>query len=319
MLQIALPMGIAFLVSLLFGPVLIPILHKLKFGQSIREDGPQSHLKKAGTPTMGGFLIMLAVLVAVPICAPTLEPKAIAAIMCIAGFGLIGILDDGIKIVMHHNKGLKAWQKSLAQLILSIVIGWYVRTYITSCILIPFTNITVDLGGWMIPFMVFVMLATVNAVNLTDGLDGLAAGTSCVYFLAFALIYFVADAVNNTYLVTLCAALAGGCLGFLCFNANPAKVFMGDTGSLALGGAVAYVAAAGNMTLWILLMGGVFVASALSVVLQVASFKLTGKRIFRMAPLHHHFELKGTPEQKVVVLYVVTTAVLCLIGVCAVV
>lgn len=318
MLELISPVAVAFLICMCVGPLAIPALQKLKFGQVVRSEGPKSHLSKTGTPTMGGMIILLAVVVSALICIPHWDPTMTAGLICICGFGVIGLLDDGIKVIFKRNLGLKAWQKSALQLVMSVVIALYVVQHVGTSILIPFTKLEVDLGWWYFPILLFILVGTVNAVNLTDGLDSLAAGTSLVYFASFSLILYAVNQAGNENLILLSGAVAGACLGFLRFNVFPARVFMGDTGSLALGGAVAYVAIASKMTLWLPIMGGVFVASVLSDIIQVVSYKTRHKRVFKMAPLHHHFELMGMPETRVVAMYMIATVALCMIGMLAV-
>ncbi len=305
---------IAFIISLLLGPIIIPMLKKLKVGQSIREDGPQSHLSKSGTPTMGGIIIFAALLIAVT-TSGIFTNDMLILIMATLGFGLIGFIDDYIKVVMHRNLGLRAYQKLLAQVILALVLALYQSntSIVETKVIFPFiSNQHLDLGPLYIPFIVFVVVGTVNAVNLTDGLDGLATGVSIIVLSFFSI---VALSWGMGSISVFSSALTGACLGFLIHNAHPAKVFMGDTGSLALGGAISAIAILMNLSLIIPIVGGIFFAEALSVIIQVLSFKLTGKRVFLMAPLHHHFEQKGWKETKVVGVFWFITVVLCIIGI----
>ena len=305
---------IAFVISLLLGPIIIPMLKKLKVGQSIREDGPQSHLSKSGTPTMGGIIIFAALLITVT-TSGILTKDMLILIMATLGFGLIGFIDDYIKVVMHRNLGLRAYQKFLAQVILAVILALYQSntSIVETKVIFPFiSNQYLDLGPLYIPFIVFVVVGTVNAVNLTDGLDGLATGVSIIVLSFFSI---VALSWGMGSISVFSAALTGACLGFLIHNAHPAKVFMGDTGSLALGGAISAIAILMNLSLIIPIVGGIFFAEALSVIIQVLSFKLTGKRVFLMAPLHHHFEQKGWKETKVVGVFWFITVVLCIIGI----
>lgn len=305
---------IAFIISLLLGPIIIPMLKKLKVGQSIREDGPQSHLSKSGTPTMGGIIIFAALLIAVT-TSGIFTNDMLILIMATLGFGLIGFIDDYIKVVMHRNLGLRAYQKLLAQVILAVILALYQSntSIVDTKVIFPFiSNQHLDLGPLYIPFIVFVVVGTVNAVNLTDGLDGLATGVSIIVLSFFSI---VALSWGMGSISVFSSALTGACLGFLIHNAHPAKVFMGDTGSLALGGAISAIAILMNLSLIIPIVGGIFFAEALSVIIQVLSFKLTGKRVFLMAPLHHHFEQKGWKETKVVRVFWFITVVLCIIGI----
>ncbi len=303
----------AFVITLLEGPILIPMLHKLKFGQSIREDGPKSHLKKAGTPTMGGIIFILSAIITMAIMVRKPSDEAMVALYAFIAFGFIGALDDGLKIIRHHNLGLRAWQKMALLLAVSGGIAYYAagNPDIGTSILVPFLKMNWNLGIWYIPFIIFYFLCVTNGVNLTDGLDGLATSVTMLVMTFFALISF---AFGHYTLAIFCAVIAGSLLGFLKFNAFPAQVFMGDTGSLALGGAVAAAAMMLKLPLLILLVGGIYVIETLSVILQVVSFKLTKKRIFKMAPIHHHFELSGWHETKVVSIFSIATVILCLIA-----
>ena len=288
-------------VVLVAGPILIPILHKLKFGQSIREEGPQRHLAKAGTPTMGGLLMLLSMTVATLLFGGW-RPEVLVVYLVFVGHGLIGFSDDYIKVVLKRNLGLTAKQKLLGQAALALVLAYVAQVYLQrgTEVWLPGTSQMLDLGWGYYAFLFFILVGASNAVNLTDGLDGLAAGTMTVASVCYAVIaaYF-----GHEGLGAFAVALAGSCLGFLWFNAYPAKIFMGDTGSLALGGALAALAVLTKTELLLGIVGLVFVAEALSVILQVFSFKTTGKRIFRMSPLHHHFELGGWSERKVVLVF----------------
>lgn len=310
--QLMTTITISFFITLILGPIVIPVLRRLKVGQSIRDEGPKSHYSKSGTPTMGG-VIMIAAIVITTLTSGKVNKDLYMVIFATIGFGLIGFVDDFIKVVLKRNLGLRAYQKLLGQILIAIVIAVYqsqISHYSTS-ILVPFANIYLDLKMLYIPFIVFVVVATTNSVNLTDGLDGLATGVTLIVSSFFSLI-----ALNWGFesIAVFSGALTGACLGFLKFNAHPAKVFMGDTGSMALGGAIASMAILMNLTLFIPLVGGIYFAEALSVILQVISFKLTGKRIFKMSPLHHHFELSGWKETKVVIVFWSITLILCLIG-----
>ncbi|MCX7902967.1 MAG: phospho-N-acetylmuramoyl-pentapeptide-transferase [Caloramator sp.] len=304
---------ISFIISLLLGPVIIPALRKFKFGQSIREEGPKSHLKKAGTPTMGGIIFILSLIITVFAISNKLSGALLIALLTTVGYGFIGLLDDSIKIIKKRNLGLRAYQKLLGQILLALILSFYAVTnpQIGSKVHIPFTNHFIDFGFWYIPFMVFVIVGTTNAVNLTDGLDGLAASVTLIICVFFSVITY---GLGQKELSIFCGALAGSLLGFLKFNAYPAEVFMGDTGSLALGGAISALAVLLKMPFIIVIVGGIYVIETLSVIIQVLFFKLTGKRIFKMAPLHHHFEQKGEHETKIVAWFVIFTAILCLIG-----
>ncbi len=290
----------AFLIAVLLGPLFIPFLRRLKFGQSIREEGPKSHQKKAGTPTMGGTIIILALSFTVFKFANS-SMELFLLMFLTLGYGLIGFLDDFIKISFKRNLGLTAKQKLFGQLSIAVILYFILMQYhFDTKIYIPGTSWGFDLGWGYLPFLMFITLGASNGVNLTDGLDGLLAGTSAIAFSAYAIIAWMSSQMN---IAIFCAAIVGAVLGFLVFNAHPAKVFMGDTGSLALGGALAAVAILTKTELLLGIVGGVFVLETLSVMIQVASFKTRGKRIFRMSPLHHHYELGGWSEWRVVVTF----------------
>ncbi len=319
-------------ICVVLGPILIPMLKKLKFGQTERDDGPQSHLKKTGTPTMGGIMMVVAVIAGTLTFALGATELVFPALLITTGFALVGFLDDFLKVRRKNTVGLRAYQKIIAQLALGLIVALYAYNspYIGSRIYLAFFDAEVELGKLYIPFIVFVVVAMVNSVNLTDGLDGLAAGTSMICAMTMAIVFAYmaraaltpadpADARLTQYAAELesmaifAAALAGACLGFLRFNAYPARVFMGDTGSLALGGALAMLSITSRAVLLLPVMGACFVASSISVILQVGSYKLRKKRIFRMAPLHHHFELLGYSETRIVAMYMIITTALCLV------
>lgn len=325
MQQLILAVLLGFIITLALGPLLIPLLKRLKFGQNVRDDGPQSHLSKAGTPTMGGLMILAGILAGTLAFSMDGMEFVLPALLTTFAFGIVGFLDDLIKVRRGRSLGLKAYQKIIGQIGISLIAAVYCYNspYIGSVIVFPFTGAEWDMGIWYIPFAMFVLIAIVNAVNLTDGLDGLAGGVTMIYSLNMAIIFAAMAAAalergQNYYSVNLdgmavfAAAATGACLGFLRYNSFPARVFMGDTGALALGGAVGMMALCSRAVFLLPVMGACFVASAVSVILQVGSYKLRKKRIFRMAPLHHHFELKGTPETKIVTMYMIVTAVLCL-------
>ncbi|AJA47927.1 phospho-N-acetylmuramoyl-pentapeptide-transferase [Clostridium pasteurianum DSM 525 = ATCC 6013] len=305
---------VAFLISLLQGPILIPILHKLKFGQNIREEGPKSHRKKAGTPTMGGLIFIFTTAITMFIMKNNIASNktAIFAFICLVAFGVIGFLDDFLKIVHKRNEGLTAKQKSLLQLIVSLGIAYYSYITVGTDIYIPFFRITLQLNPvvYMI-FIVFFMVAITNAVNLTDGLDGLATSVTLLVMTFFTIISF---AWHSYELAIFCGIMAGALLGFLKYNTFPAQIFMGDTGSLALGGAIAGIAIILKLPIVVIIVGGIYVLETVSVVIQVTCFKLTGKRVFKMAPIHHHFEQLGWHETKVVAVFSIVTVILCLIS-----
>ncbi len=304
---------VAFFISILQGPILIPLLQKFKFGQSIREEGPKSHQKKAGTPTMGGIIFILSSFITMALIIKKPGDEAMIALYAFVAFGIIGAIDDGLKIVNKNNLGLRAYQKMILLLLVSGVFAYYAakNPYIGTSIIIPFAHKTVNFGWFSGPYIIFYFTAVTNAVNLTDGLDGLATSVTLLVMTFFSLVSF---AMGHYTLAIFCAVVAGALLGFLRYNAFPAQVFMGDTGSLALGGAVAAVALILKLPLLVIIVGGIYLMEALSVILQVASFKLTGKRIFKMSPIHHHFELSGWHETKVVSIFCIVTVVLCLIA-----
>ena len=294
------------------GPLLIPELHKLKFGQSIREEGPKSHQAKSGTPTMGGIMIILAIVIATVAAAP-LTPAVLLALFITLGHFVLGFLDDYIKVVKKRNLGLKAKQKMLGQILIAIVtmiVGTRVLG-IDTTIWIPIADINLDIGVGYYFLVLFVLVGTSNAVNLTDGLDGLASGTVAIASGAYALVCYM---TGHFDLALFCVAMMMACVAFLRFNAHPAKVFMGDTGSLALGGAIAAVGILTHTEILLAVIGFVFVCEALSVIIQVISFKTTGKRVFRMSPIHHHFELGGWKETKVVFIFWMVGLVASVVG-----
>lgn len=294
----------AFIIAVVLSPFIIPFLKRLKFGQSIRDEGPKWHQKKAGTPTMGGIIILLSSLASASI-AVYLQLEWSSTIMLLLfvtlGFGLIGFIDDFIKVVLKRNLGLTSKQKLIGQIVISVIFyfGLHTTGHSTS-LAIPGTDFSFDIGLLYPLLVIFMLVGTSNAVNLTDGLDGLLAGTAAVAFGTFAILSWNESQFE---LALFSTAIVGAVLGFLVFNAHPAKVFMGDTGSLALGGALAAVAILANMELLLVIIGGVFVIETLSVIIQVISFKLTQKRVFKMTPIHHHYELSGWSEWRVVVTF----------------
>lgn len=309
----AIAFGLALVSTLVFGKIGIPLLQRLKAQQSIREDGPQAHLAKAGTPTMGGLFMMLALVVAVCIVPPYSVTLWMLLFLTL-GHGALGYSDDFIKAVKHRNLGLTAKQKLLGQAVLAIIFCYISIAYaaLPTTLWIPLVDITVDLGYAYYVLAFIIILGTTNAVNLTDGLDGLATGISAIAGAAFAVVGLLVGSLGVTFFGIIVSAV---CLGFLYFNANPAKVFMGDTGSLALGGAFAGMAIATKTELLLIVIGFVFVVEALSVILQVVSFKTRGVRIFRMSPIHHHFELGGWSERKVVYVFWAVSFVMALLGI----
>lgn len=295
--EIFIPLIISFVITVLMAPLFIPVLKRLKFGQHIREEGPKAHYAKAGTPTMGGIIILLAVTLTCAAFVPR-SPQFLILMVAALGYGLIGFLDDFIKIAFKRSLGLTAKQKLFAQLAIAGILFWLlVQNGFSTRLFIPAADWSVDLGGAYVLFLALVMLGATNAVNITDGLDGLLAGTAAIAFGAYAVI----GLFYSEYTVALFSVIVvGALLGFLMFNAHPARIFMGDTGSLALGGGLAAAAVLTKTELMLVVIGGVFVIETLSVMLQVISFKTRGKRIFRMSPIHHHFELVGWSEWRVV-------------------
>ncbi|MBE6007804.1 MAG: phospho-N-acetylmuramoyl-pentapeptide-transferase [Lachnospiraceae bacterium] len=302
---------ISFFIGVILCPVLIPMLHRLKFGQNVRDDGPESHLKKTGTPTMGGIAILIAFAVTSVVFSKG-NSDAIAVILVTLCFGAVGFIDDYIKIVKKRSLGLRAWQKIVLQLVITGVFCAYVVSNVSgySNIIVPFLNRTVNLGVIYIPFLFVVVLGTVNGVNLTDGLDGLSSGVTVLVAAFFAVMALV----MSSGISPVAGAVVGALLAFLIFNSYPAKVFMGDTGSLALGGFVASTALILKMPIFIVIVGFIYFIESLSVIIQVGSFKLFHKRVFKMAPIHHHFELCGWNETKVVMVFYIVTAMLCLVA-----
>lgn len=328
----ALAAGTAFVLTLLLGPWMITRLRRLQVGQSIREDGPASHHGKAGTPTMGGLLVVAAILVGTLLWSNLRNPFVWTAMLGTLGFAGLGFLDDYFKCIHTRREGLSVRAKLAGQLLLSVGVGltlWWLSVLgqFTTQLQLPFfKDVSPHLGLLYLPFAVLVLTASSNAVNLTDGLDGLATGcvmVSAMTYTAFA--YLTGHAVIADYLgiiwvpgvaeaTIFAGAIVGACVGFLWYNCHPASVFMGDTGSLALGGAVGIIALIIKQELALVLVGGVFVIEALSVALQVVSFRLTGRRLFRMAPIHHHFELAGWTESKVIVRFWILAMVFALLS-----
>lgn len=314
--KLIVPVLISFALSLLMGPVVIPFLRKLKMGQTERVEGVQSHLKKAGTPTMGGVIILGSVLLTSVFYIKE-YPKIIPVLFVTLGFGLIGFLDDYLKVVMKRSDGLFPKQKMALQIVVTAVFAYYLVkvTNVPMTLLIPFSSGKyLDIGWFSIPLLFVVVIGTVNGVNFTDGLDGLASSVTVLV----ATFFTVVAVGTRSGIEPVTCAVVGALLGFLLFNVYPASVFMGDTGSLALGGFVASTAYMLQMPLFIVIVGLIYLIEVLSVMIQVTYFKKTGgKRIFKMAPIHHHFELCGWSETRVVAVFAVATAILCLIGLIA--
>lgn len=304
---------ISFAISVVLGPMVIPFLRRLKVGQTVREEGPKEHLKKNGTPTMGGILILVSVVVTSILYVKD-YPKIIPILFVTLGFGLIGFMDDYIKVVLKRSMGLRAWQKMLLQILVTGVFAYYILHYtdVSLAMRIPFVKgLYLDFGVLNIPILFFIVIGTVNGANFTDGLDGLASSVTVLIATFFTV---VAIGLQSGIEPITCAVV-GALLGFLLFNVHPASVFMGDTGSLALGGFVAATAYMMQMPIFLAIVCFIYVIEVLSVIIQVSYFKLSGgKRIFKMAPIHHHFELCGWSETRVVALFSILTALLCLIA-----
>ena len=313
---IMIPVLIAFALSALMGPVVIPFLRKLKMGQTEREEGVKSHLKKAGTPTMGGIIILVSVAVTSVLYIKD-YPKIIPILFVTLGFGLIGFLDDYLKVVMKRSDGLFAQQKMALQILVTAVFAYYLVNFtdVSLEMIIPFTGgRTWDIGWLAIPLLFFAVIGTVNGVNFTDGLDGLASSVTVLV----ATFFTVVAIGTKSGIEPVTCAVVGALLGFLLFNVYPASVFMGDTGSLALGGFVASTAYMLQMPIFIMIVGFIYMVEVISVMIQVTYFKKTGgKRFFKMAPIHHHFELCGWSETRVVAVFSIITALLCLIALMA--
>ena len=314
--QVVIPVLISFAISVILGPIIIPFLRKLKMGQTERVEGVQSHLKKAGTPTMGGVIFLIATVITSLFYVRD-YPKVIPVLFLTLGFGIIGFLDDYLKVVLRRSDGLLPWQKFSLQVVVTAVFTYYLVNYtdVNLAMRIPFwSDHYLNLGWLAVPVLFFAVIGTVNGVNFTDGLDGLASSVT----LIVAVFFSVVSIGTKSGIEPITCAVVGGLMGFLLFNVYPAKIFMGDTGSLALGGFVAGAAYMMQMPMFILLVGLIYLVEVLSVIIQVTYFKKThGKRIFKMAPIHHHFELCGWSETRVVAVFSIITAVMCLIALLA--
>ncbi|KGE18111.1 phospho-N-acetylmuramoyl-pentapeptide-transferase [Paenibacillus wynnii] len=307
-----LTIAVSFILAVIAAPLFIPLLRRMKFGQQVRDDGPQTHLKKAGTPTMGGIVIIVAFTLSF-LKFSVVNTDFYVLLVATLGYGLIGFLDDYIKIVFKRSLGLTPRQKLFGQLLVgAILCALLISAGHNTAINIPGTSFSFDWSGWFYyPFIVIMLMAITNAVNFTDGLDGLLSGVSAIALAAFAVVAMQATSIAAG---VCAAAMIGAVLGFLVFNAYPAKVFMGDTGSFGIGGAIGAIAIVTKSELLFLVIGGVFVVEMLSVVLQVVSFKTRGKRIFKMSPIHHHFELSGWSEWRVVISFWAVSLVLAGLG-----
>lgn len=304
---------LSFAISVILGPLVIPFLRRLKVGQTERTEGPESHLKKNGTPTMGGILFLVSVVITSLLFVKE-YPKIVPILFLTLGFGLIGFLDDYIKVVLKRSMGLRAWQKFALQIVVTGVFVFYLRRYtdVSLAMKVPFMDgVYLDFGWVNIPILFFIVIGTVNGTNFTDGLDGLASSVTVLV----ATFFTVVAIGTNSGIEPITCAVVGALLGFLLFNVHPASVFMGDTGSLALGGFVAATAYMMQMPIYIAIVGFIYLLEVVSVILQVSYFKMTGgKRIFKMAPIHHHFELCGWSETRVVAVFSIVTALLCLVA-----
>ena len=313
---VAVPVLLSFVISAAAGPVIIPILRKLKVGQTVRDDGPQTHLKKNGTPTMGGIIFLLGVVVTSLFYVKDF-PKIIPVLFMTVGFGVVGFLDDFIKVVLRRSEGLTPAQKMAGQLVVTAVFAYYMVQIsdVGLTMLIPFSGGKyLDIGWLAVPLLFFAVIGTVNGTNFTDGLDGLAASVTVMV----AVFFTVVAVGTNSGIAPVTCAVTGGLLGFLLFNVYPASVFMGDTGSLALGGFVASAAYMMRLPLFLLIVGLIYLVEVLSVIIQVTYFKAThGKRFFKMAPIHHHFEKCGWSETRVVTVFSIITALCCLVALAA--
>ena len=310
---IIIPILISFGLSVILGPLIIPFLKKLKVGQTVRDDGPSTHLKKSGTPTMGGILIMVSVVITSMLYV-TDYPRIRPVLFLTLGFGMIGLIDDYIKVILRRSMGLRAWQKMLLQILVTSGFAYYLfhNAEVSLSMRIPFVKgYYVDFGWLTLPLLFVVVLGTVNGTNFTDGLDGLASSVT----IMVATFFTVVAVGTESGIEPITCAVVGALMGFLLFNVFPARVFMGDTGSLALGGFVAGTAYMLQMPLFIIIVGLIYLVEVASVIIQVTYFKKTGgKRIFKMAPIHHHFELCGWSETRIVAVFSVITAILCMIA-----
>ncbi len=312
----AIPVIVSFAVSVFLTPVVIPFLRKLKAGQTVRDDGPKSHLKKTGTPTMGGIVIVLSVVVTSLMYIKD-YPKIIPVLFLTLGFGIIGFLDDYIKVVLKRSMGLRPLQKFAGQFVVTGIFYYYIvhHLHLDLAMQVPFCKgMMLDFGAWNVPILFFIVIGTVNGTNFTDGLDGLASSVTVI----IATFFSVVAVGTQSGIEPITCAVAGALLGFLLFNVYPASVFMGDTGSLALGGFVVACAYMMQMPLFLAIVGLIYVVEVLSVAMQVLYFKLSGgRRLFKMAPLHHHFELCGWSETRIVACFSIVTAILCLVALMA--
>ena len=304
--------GLGLILSLILGKILIPVLKKLHAGQSIREEGPKSHMVKSGTPTIGGLIFLFSAIITT-LLTGNFKVSVFMILFSTLAFGAVGFVDDYIKVVMKRNLGLRAYQKLFLQILTAVIliIYQYNSKHMGTDLYIPFLKDYRSIGVFYIPFIIFVIVGTVNSVNLTDGLDGLSTSVTIICLLFFNV---VAVKFQRYEIAAFSLVLAGALIGFLFFNKYPAKVFMGDTGSLALGGAISAIALLLNVPLILPIAGGIYFIETLSVIIQVVSFKTRGKRVFLMSPLHHHFEQKGWHEKKIVAVFSIVELILCIIS-----
>lgn len=314
-LEIFIPLISSFILAYFLGKILIPILHKMKYGQNIREEGPKNHVKKQGTPTIGGLIFIISTSIVTILYsvfyAQTFKNDAVSVLLIFLAFGAVGFLDDYLKVKRKNNLGLRAYQKMILLIIISFIIYILTKDSSTTNLYIPILKLNINLSYLYLPFVFIYFTGVTNAVNLTDGLDGLA---TTVTIIVLIFLFFVSFLFGKIYLGVFAFILAGALMAFLIFNINPAKVFMGDTGSLALGGAIAGISFFLGIELILIFAGVVYVLEALSVILQVVFYKLTGKRIFKMAPIHHHFEQLGYSENKIVYIFGFVTLLGCIIS-----
>ncbi len=304
---------VSFIIALIIGALLITFLKALKIGHHVREEEPEKHQKKSGTPSFGGLIFILSTALTMLLMKDRINNEGLLVLLSFIAFGGIGFLDDAAKVLRKENLGLKAYQKMLLLIIVSAFVSAYMCFYINNgtSIVVPFLKKSFDLGKWYLPLMIFYFACTTNAANFTDGLDGLAGAIGLLIMTFFATLSF---GLGHYSLAIFCSAVIGALLGFLRFNMFPARIFMGDTGSLAIGGAVATVAMLLKMPLLILLVGGIYVIELLSVVIQITYYRLTKKRFFKMSPIHYHFELSGWDESKIVSVFSIVTVVFCFIA-----
>lgn len=310
-IDVSLMLIVAITIAFVSGKVMIPLLHKLKFGQTVREEGPKSHVKKNGTPTMGGIIFILAIVIG-SLLYVDVDLKSQYPMIALVLFAMVGFADDFLKIKRGKNLGLTAKQKMIFLLVVSFILSFIGKKVFGTEMYIPFVRETIDLGVIYIPFMMLVFIGASNAVNLTDGLDGLASSVTVV---ALIFLGIIANSFGFDSVATFIVVSIGALIGFLIFNVNPAKVFMGDTGSLALGGMLVAITAQMSAPLLLLLVGIMYIVETLSVIIQVISFKTTGKRVFKMSPIHHHYEMCGLSENKIVMLFSIVTVIFGIIAV----